>query len=124
MKMLGVRSARLFALINAAGEFFGGLGIAAGLLTPLAAAGILGSMIVAIVKVHWAKGFWNTAGGIEFALTLAINSFVIGLVGPGVYSLDYALRLRLPEPLTYIVVLAAMTVVVFYVLTRSPKKQT
>ena len=124
MKMLGVRPARLFALVSATGEFFGGLGVAAGLLTPFAAAGILGSMIVAIVKVHWAKGFWNSGGGIEFPLILATSSFVIGLMGPGVYSLDYAFRLRLPEPLTYVVVLAATTVVAFYVVTRSPKKRT
>ena len=124
MDTLGVRPARLFALISAAGEFFGGLGVALGLLTPVAAAGILGSMTVAIVKVHWAKGFWNTRGGYEFPLILATTSFVIGLVGPGVYSLDYAFQLRLPEPLTYIIVLAAMTVVVFYVVIRSPKKQT
>lgn len=121
---LGVRPARLFALISAAGEFFGGLGVALGLLTPVAAAGILGSMAVAIVKVHWAKGFWNTRGGYEFPLILATTSFVIGLVGPGVYSLDYAFHLRLPEPLTYIIVLVATAVVVFYVVTRSPKKQT
>jgi putative oxidoreductase len=125
MKMLGVRPARLFALVSAAGEFFGGLGVAAGLLTPLAAAGILGSMIVAIVKVHWAKGFWNSGGGIEFPLILATASFVVGLVGPGVYSLDYALRLRLPEPLTYIIVLAVTVLVVIYAMAGpAPKKLT
>ncbi len=118
MNMLGVRPAYLFALISAAGEFFGGLGIAAGLLTPLAAAGILGSMVVAIVKVHWPKGFWNTNGGIEFPLILATASFVIGLIGPGRYSLDHALRLRLPEPWTYVIVLAATAIVVVFAVTR------
>jgi len=125
MKMLGARPARLFALISGGGEFFGGLGVAAGLLTPLAAAGILGSMIVAIVKVHWAKGFWNSGGGVEFPLILAVTSFVIGLVGPGTYSLDYAFRLGLPEPLTYIIVLAAMVLVVMYIMAGpAPKRRT
>lgn len=125
LEMLGVRPKRLFALVSSLGEFFGGLGVVVGLLTPLAAAGILGSMVVAIVKVHWRNGFWNSKGGFEFPLVLATVSFVIGFVGPGEYSLDYALNFRLPEPLTYIIVLAATAIVVAYVVSGpAPKKST
>jgi hypothetical protein len=46
-------------------------------------------------------------------------------VGPGVYSLDYAFRLRLPEPLTYIIVLATTVLVVTYAMAGpAPKKLT
>ena len=112
MERLGVQPARLWAWVGALGELLGGLGLVAGLLTPLAATGIIGAMVVAIVKVHWPKGLWNTKGGIEFPLTMATVAFVVGLVGPGVYSLDSALRLTLPEPLTYLVALAAMVVTI------------
>jgi hypothetical protein len=40
------------------------------------------------------------------------------LVGPGRYSLDAALGLRLPEPLTAIIVLAATVAVSLYAVTR------
>ncbi len=118
MQMMGIRPSGLFAAINAMGEFFGGLGIAAGLLTPLAAAGPIGSMSVAVISVHWRKGFWNHGGGFEYPFVLAAVSFVIGLIGPGRYSLDAALGIRFPEPWTYIIVLAATALVVIYTVTR------
>jgi putative oxidoreductase len=120
MEMLGMRPARFWAVVSALGEFLGGLGLAVGLLTPLAAVALIGTMLVAIVKVHWAKGLWNGNGGIEFPLTLATVAFVIGLTGPGVYSLDEALRLALPEPVTYVVALVAMLIVVLGALTVIP----
>jgi putative oxidoreductase len=108
----GMRPTYLWAWVSALGEFLGGWGLAAGLLTPLAATALIGSMLVVIFRVSWPKGMWNTNGGIEWPLVLATVAFVIGLTGPGAYSLDQALRLTLPEPLTYVVVLIAMLVVV------------
>jgi len=119
MRSLGIRPALLFALINALGEFLGGLGLAAGLLTPVAVVGPLGSMGVAIFSVHWRKGFWNHSGGFEYPLVLATIAFVVGLAGPGRFSLDAVLRLRLPEPWTYIAALAATAVTVAYASSRS-----
>ncbi len=115
---LGLRPVWLFAAANTLGEFLGGLGLLTGLLTPIAAVGGIGSMIVAIAKVHWSNGFFNHAGGFEFPLTLASVAFVLGLVGPGKYSLDAALGLRLPWPWTFIILLALMVIFVVYGLTR------
>ncbi len=124
IESLGLRPARLFAVISGLGEFFGGLGVLSGFLTPLAAAGIIGSMSVAIIKVHLPKGFWNHDGGMEYPLVLAVLAFVIGLVGPGPYSLDRAFGVRLPEPQTYIVVLVLTAFFVIYAVTRpAPRKQ-
>ncbi|MCL4535804.1 MAG: DoxX family protein [Bacteroidetes bacterium] len=107
---LGLRPARLWALISALGEFLGGLGVLVGLLTPIAATGILASMLIAIIKVHWPNGFWNANRGIEWPLVLAAVAFVIGLTGPGAYSLDRALGVALPEPLTYSVLIILMLI--------------
>ena len=124
IESLGLRPARLFAVVSGLGEFFGGLGVLSGFLTPLAAAGIIGSMSVAIIKVHVPKGFWNHDGGMEYPLVLAVLAFVIGLVGPGWYSLDRAFGVRLPEPQTYIVVLVLTAFFVIYAVTRpAPQKQ-
>jgi len=124
MENLGLRPARLFAMVSALGEFFGGLGVLFGFLTPLASAGIIGAMSVAIIKVHLPKGFWNHDGGLEYPLVLAVLAFVIGLVGPGPCSLDRAFGVRLPEPQTYVAALVLTAVFVIYAVTRpAPRKQ-
>jgi putative oxidoreductase len=111
LERLGIRPALFWALVSALGEFLGGLGFALGLLTPVAAAVLMGNMLVAIVKVHWANGLWNANRGIEWPLVLATVTFVVGLTGPGYYALGRVVHLALPEPLTYVVVLAAMLLV-------------
>jgi putative oxidoreductase len=120
---LGLRPARLFAVVSGLGEFCGGLGVLFGFLTPLAAAGIIGAMSVAIIKVHLSKGFWNHDGGMEYPLVLAVLAFVTGLIGPGRYSLDRALGVRLPEPLAYIVVLVLTALFVIYAVTRPAPRE-
>jgi putative oxidoreductase len=120
---LGVRPVWLFAVLNTLGEFLGGLGLAAGFLTPFAAAGILGTMIVAVIKVHWPKGFFNHDGGLEYPLVLGATSFVLGLIGPGAYSLDAVLGVRLPWPETYIIVLLLMLIAdIVAVIMTSPSR--
>ncbi len=109
---LGLQPVWLWAWVSALGELLGGLGLALGFLTPLAATALIGSMLMAIIKVHWPNGMWNTKGGVEFPLTLATVSFVVGLTGPGLYALDSALKLALPEPVTYVVLLVLMVIVV------------
>lgn len=111
MDRLGIHPARFWAWVNALGEFLGGLAFTIGLLTPLAAAALIGSMLVAIAKVHWPKGLWNANGGVEWPLVLATVAFVVGLTGPGLYSLDHALGVVLPEPATYLAALVAMLIV-------------
>jgi len=111
MERLRLRPARFWALVSALGEFLGGLGFAAGLLTPLAAAALIGAMLVAIVRVNWVNGLWNANGGVEWPLVLATVAFVVGLTGPGTYSLDQALGIALPEPLTYLAALLVMLLV-------------
>lgn len=124
LESLGLRPARLLAAVSGLGEFFGGLGVLSGFLMPLPAAAIIGAMSVAVIKVHWPHGFFNHDGGIEFPLVLAVLAFVIGLVGPGRYSLDRALGLRLPEPLTFVVALALTALFVTYAVTRpAPRRQ-
>ena len=102
MARMRIRPAAPWAWISALGEFLGGLGLAAGLLIPLPNFAIAGAMLVAIALVHWPKGFWNTKGGFEFNLSILAATAAIALTGPGAYSLDAALKIRLPEPLTLV----------------------
>ena len=76
------------ALVTGLIEFFGGLMLAAGLLTRPVAALVFGLMAVATLQVHLSLGFFWTSGGFEYPLFwgLAALSFVI--CGGGRYSLD------------------------------------
>lgn len=62
-EQLGFRPGRLHAALAGIAETGGGLLLAAGLLTPLAAAAILGVMVVAVGSVHGKKGFFLQNGG-------------------------------------------------------------
>jgi putative oxidoreductase len=78
-------------------EFFGGLGLIVGLLTRIAALGIGGEMIGAVLMVHLQNGFFmNWAGnqkgeGFEYHLLAIAISGALLLRGAGAFSIDRAL---------------------------------
>jgi len=103
MNRMRIRPATPWAWMSALAELGGGLGLAVGLLTPLPSLAIAGSMLVAIALVHWPRGFFVTKGGYEFNLAILAAVAAVALTGAGAYSLDAALRIHLPEPVTLIV---------------------
>jgi putative oxidoreductase len=90
---MGLRPAKVHALLSGAGELACGLGLVAGLLTPLCAAFVVGTMTVAGVAVHRRNGFFIFKDGFEYVLVLAVACVVLGLLGPGTASLDHLLGL-------------------------------
>ncbi|HEY1731208.1 MAG TPA: DoxX family protein [Terriglobales bacterium] len=87
----------LFAFLAICAEFLGGLGLIVGLLSRIAAFGILCNMLVAVMSVHIHNGFFmNWTGqqkgeGFEYHL-LALALLLIVLVkGAGALSIDHAL---------------------------------
>lgn len=89
LESLGFPRGRLFASLLGGTELAAGLGLAAGFLTPLAAAGVAGVMLAATVVVHWDKGFFNTEGGYEFPLVLGTSALATAFSGAGRWSLDH-----------------------------------
>ncbi|MER6444961.1 DoxX family protein [Streptomyces venezuelae] len=67
-------------------ETLGGLGLALGLLTPLAGAAIVGTLVNAIA-VHGAGAFFAPKG-IEYELLLTAGAAALALTGPGRYAVD------------------------------------
>ncbi|MER5184129.1 DoxX family membrane protein [Streptomyces sp. NPDC002896] len=90
---LGYNPGEFFAGLAGASEFLGGLGLAVGLLTPLAAAAVVGVMINAMATTS-SNGLWAQDGGIEYPLCLAAAAIAIAAVGPGLLSLDRPFRWR------------------------------
>jgi putative oxidoreductase len=85
---LGFRPGKLQAFLAGLAEFGGGLLLAVGLGTPVAAALILTVMLVAVVSIHLPKGFWVTNGGYEYNLVIAAAVLALAFIGPGLYSVD------------------------------------
>lgn len=102
---LDVYPANVWAIVAGLSETLGGLGLVLGLLTPIAAAAIIGVMLMAIIKVHWQNGLWITNNGMEYTLVNIAIAAVLGLAGPGAYGLDTTLNLAYPMPATFIVAL-------------------
>lgn len=94
LEQLGFFPGRRHALFAGLAEFIGGLLLALGLATPLAATLIISVMFVAIATVHMKHGFFNHTQGYEYNLTLAIVALTFAMVGAGPLSVDAVLNLR------------------------------
>jgi putative oxidoreductase len=90
---LGFGDGRLATLLAGGSEVAGGLGLAAGLLTPFAAAAMIGTMTTAALVNNAEHGFWSAAKGWELNGYLIVVAWAVATTGPGRFSLDHALGL-------------------------------
>jgi putative oxidoreductase len=89
---IGMKWPKWQARLAATTEIGGGLLFAAGLLTPLAGAAMIGLMVVAIVVSHWHNGFFifKPGQGWEYCASIAVVAWSVATMGPGEWSLDHA----------------------------------
>jgi putative oxidoreductase len=83
---LGLRPGRTNAIAAGAAEAGGGLMLALGLATPLAAASLASVMLTALRTAVWGDGFKTDKGGYE--MLLLVSSLALAESGPGPWSLD------------------------------------
>jgi putative oxidoreductase len=76
------------ALLAGVIEVFGGIALALGLLTRLAAILVVGLMAVAILAVHLPAGYFWTAGGFEYPLLWGVVALYFAIRGGGRISVD------------------------------------
>ncbi|MCU1362732.1 MAG: DoxX [Acidimicrobiaceae bacterium] len=83
-----------FAVLGGIIECFGGAAVGLGVFGRLAAAGLAGDMVMAMITVTFSQGLAGNAHGIGYQLNLALVglAFVVCLLGTGRLSLDYAVR--------------------------------
>ncbi|ELP45713.1 DoxX subfamily protein, putative [Mycobacterium avium subsp. paratuberculosis S5] len=86
---IGMKPGKFHATVAASTEMAAGLGLAAGLLTPIPAAGFVSLMLVAAWTVHRPNGFFIVKEGWEYNLVLAASAVVVATLGAGRLSLDW-----------------------------------
>jgi putative oxidoreductase len=87
---LGLRPGRRNAIAAGAAEAGGGLMLALGLATPLAAASLASVMLTALRAAIWREGFKTGEGGYE--MLLLVSAVALAESGPGPWSLDALLK--------------------------------
>jgi putative oxidoreductase len=83
-----------FAVLGGIIECFGGAAVGLGIFGRLAAAGLVGDMVIAMITVTFSNGvIGNSAGsGYELNVALAALALVIAILGTGRFSLDVFFR--------------------------------
>ncbi|MDG9715615.1 DoxX family protein [Streptomyces sp. DH24] len=107
--MSGYPAGQAMAVIAGLSETLGGLGLALGVLTPLAGAAVLGTMINALA-VKWGGGFFAPQG-VEYELLLIAGAAGLTLTGPGRIAVDRFLPGLRAHRLTHSAAAVALAVV-------------
>ena len=85
---LGVPLPQIAAIVVILVELVGGLALLVGLGTRYVAALLAVNMVVALVTVHLANGFFVDGGGVEFVLVLLAAALFFALNGGGRLAVD------------------------------------
>jgi putative oxidoreductase len=87
---LGLKYGELQAWMSVVTELGAGFLLVVGLFTPLACAAIISVMLVAGLLAHRKNGFFVFKDGYEYVLVLAVVCLLLGVTGPGRFSIDNA----------------------------------
>lgn len=118
LESLGLRPGKQWALVAGGSEFGSGVLTALGLGSPLGPVGMLAPMAVAARTVHKDKPIGVTEGGAELPALYAATGVSLALSGPGRYSLDRVLGIRVP-PVLGLVAAAGMVAGVIFTLRQA-----
>ena len=94
---LGLKPGKLHAWLASLTELGAGAMLIVGVLNPLAAAGVVGVMVVALITNHFKNGFFifRPGEGYEYVANLTVAALALGALGPGAWSADKYLKIHL-----------------------------
>jgi len=78
----------------------------------------MGAMIMATVKTHWGKPIWASKGGAELPVINMAAALALTLTGPGRFSLDDVLGIRLPRMLIIALAIVEAAMVAVGIMSR------
>src|SRR4051794_16810012 len=99
LESIGLKPSKQWAALAGASEFGSGLLTALGLFSPLGPIAMFGPMLMASVTAHAGKPIWVTSGGPELPVAYMANATALALAGPGRFSLDNLLGVKIPGAL-------------------------
>jgi putative oxidoreductase len=87
---MGLRPGKLHAWLASLTELGAGVMLILGLFNPVAAAGVVGVMTVALITNHFKNGFFifRPGEGYEYVANLTVAALALGALGPGAWSAD------------------------------------
>ena len=118
LESMGLKPGTPWATAASVSEFGGGVLTTLGFLHPLGPLGTMGAMIMATAKAHWGKPIWVTEGGAELPVTNMATALALTLTGPGRFSLDYVLGIRLPRALVIAIAIVEAIMVAIGIVSR------
>jgi putative oxidoreductase len=106
---IGMRPAWVHAYVATVTEIGSGVLLLLGLLTPLAAAGVLGTMLVALVTAHLRNGFFifRPGQGYEYVVMICVVAAALAGTGAGWLSLDHVVGYPISGWVSYAVAVGA-----------------
>ncbi len=120
-EQVGLKPGRETAVMAGAAEAAGGSLLALGLFTPAAVGMLTGVMTNAIRHVHAQNGLWITDGGVEYPAVILAVLAALADGGPGRFSLDEALGIRLRGPVVTALAMGVGAAGAVYVAERGPE---
>ena len=84
---LGFSPSLVWAYLLAYTELWGGVGVLFGVCTRISAGLISVAMVVALLKVHLAKGFFLSDSGFEYIFLILCACIALIVSGPGKFSI-------------------------------------
>lgn len=92
---LGMKPPLVHAWLASLTELGAGASLILGFLTPLGAAGVVGTMLVALITNHLRNGFFifYKGEGYEYVMTLTLMGLAMSALGAGEWSVDNAIDL-------------------------------
>jgi putative oxidoreductase len=93
---IGIRPGKIHALVATLVELGSGAFLILGLLTPLAAAGVVGTMSVALIANHLRNGYFifRPGEGYEYVLMIMLVACGLAALGGGDWSVDHGIGLQ------------------------------